>query len=387
MTKKFFIVAGEASGDVLGAKLIAEIKEQFLQKNEKVEFAGVGGKMMEQEGFVSIFDMNELSIMGFAEVIPHIFKLLARIKQVAAEIIKQRPDYVITIDSPDFNFRVLKKISGFDLPKKIHLIAPSVWAYRQGRAKKIAKLYDLLLAILPFEPPYFNKYGLKTIFVGHPIMENAPDFSRKISVKKEFREKYGFYQEDTIIYVTPGSRIGEVKRIFKEFIDAINLLKDQVENLSVAIAVVGKTRKTVEEMAKNLEVKYVLIEGSEKYDALFACDFALTKSGTNTLEASLYQIPMLICYKVNFITYIVARLLVRIRFANLVNLIMEKYVIPELLQDKCDAQVIAKNLQYLIKNPEIAKKQIDESVVALKIMGFGAEKSPTQKAVQEILKL
>ena len=161
MTKKFFIIAGEASGDVLGAKLIDEIKQKFLAKDEMVEFIGVGGKSMQEAGLRSIFAMEDLSIMGFVEVLPHLFKILKRINQTADEIIAQKPDFIITIDSPDFNFRVMKKVKNYKGAKKIHLVAPSVWAYREQRARKVAQLYDLLLAILPFEPPYFTKYNLK----------------------------------------------------------------------------------------------------------------------------------------------------------------------------------------------------------------------------------
>lgn len=385
MTKKFFIITGEASGDLLGAKIIKEIKSRF--QGQEVEFVGVGGKMMEKEGFTSIFDINELSIMGFVEVLPHIFKILRRIKQVSREIIKQNPDYVITIDAPDFNFRVIKKIAHLKNIKKIHIIAPSVWAYRESRAQKIAKLYDLLLVILPFEPPYFTKYGLKTEFIGHFIVENEPDFSKKEISRMNFRQKYGFYHNDTIIYMTPGSRFSEVKKIFPEFILAINNLKGKVENLSVVIPIIEKTKDLVEKMALDFEVKYVLIKKEEKEDALFSCDFALAKSGTNTIEISLYKLPMLICYKVNFISYLIARLLVKIKFANLVNLIMSKMIIPELLQKNCYHKIIEKNLEFLIKNPEIAKKQIDESYVALRSLGLGFEEKPSKKAIDEILKL
>jgi len=177
--KKFFIIAGEASGDLLGSKLISEIKLQHTAS----EFIGVGGKLMQEQGLVSIFPMEELSVMGFLEVLPHLSKLLRRINQTAEIIVKEKPDFVISIDSPDFNFRVMKKLQNFNSAKKIHLIAPSVWAYRAGRAQKISKLYDLLLCVLPFEPAYFEKHGLKTVFIGHPLISNAPDFTKKEAEK------------------------------------------------------------------------------------------------------------------------------------------------------------------------------------------------------------
>ena len=385
MTKKFFIIAGEASGDVLGAKLIDEIKQKFLAKNEAVEFVGVGGKSMQEAGLRSIFAMEDLSIMGFAEVLPHLLKILQRISQTADEIMLQKPDFIITIDSPDFNFRVMKKVQKYTGAKKIHLIAPSVWAYREKRARKVAQLYDLLLAILPFEPPYFTKHNLKTIFIGHPIMENAPNMKMKDEASLRFRNKYGFYSSDTLIYVTPGSRKGEVKKIFPEFIKAINLLKGRVDNLSVVIPIVEKTKNIVERMAKSLDVKYVIIDREEKSDALFAADFSLAKSGTNTLEASLYELPMVVCYKVNLLTYFLAKFLLKIKFANLINLIMENEIIPELIQQKCNAETIAQRLEAIISNKKIAQLQIEYSKVALKILGMGSVKRPTEKAVEGIL--
>ncbi len=387
MTKKFFIIAGEASGDVLGGKLIHEIAAQMKQQGDVVKFVGVGGANMEAQGLKSIFPMSDLSVMGFVEVLPHLFTLLARIQQTADEIIAQKPDFIITIDSPDFNFRVMEKLKNYKFAKKIHMIAPSVWAYRARRAQKISRLYDLLLAILPFEPPYFTKYGLKTVFIGHPIIENVPDFTKKAEINQEFRQKNGFYAHDNLIYLTPGSRIGEVKKIFPEFIAAINILKTKVENLSVIVATVDKTRNVVEKMAKDLEVKYVLVAPDEKTSALFAADFALAKSGTNTLEASLYKIPMVVCYKVNFVTYLMAKLLLKIKFANLINLIMDKEIIPELIQQNCESQAIVSKCEALMKNKTMAQLQIKNSEVGLRILGLDAAMKPTHKAVYEILAL
>lgn len=272
-------------------------------------------------------------------------------------------------------------------PKKVHLIAPSVWAYRPKRAKKISKLYDLLLAILPFEPPYFEKYGLKTIFIGNPIVENAPDFSAKKSENLRFRKKYLIAENDLVICITPGSRNGEVKRIFPEFIGAINLLSQKIPNLKIVIPLVDKTRDLVLEMAQELKVEYFLIEKDEKNSALFATDFALAKSGTNTLEFSLYRIPMIIAYKINFLTHFIVKRMVKIKFANLINLILNKELIPEMLQKNCEAEKISAVLEKLILDKNFAEKQITESASALKLMGLGSVVNPSQKAAQEILKL
>ncbi len=385
MVKKFFIIAGESSGDLLGSKLIKEIKSRFENPEKELEFIGVGGKLMKKEGFSSIFDMEELSVMGFTEVLPHIPKLLRRIKQAAQEIRKIKPDYVITVDSPDFSFRVMKRLQDFGTSKKIHLIAPSVWTYRPGRAKKISKLYDLLLAILPFEPPYFTKHGLKTVFIGSPIVENLPDFSNKGQIRQDFRSKYGFAGDDVLIYVTPGSRNFEVKNIFPEFIEAINLLKDDVANLKIVISTVDKTRELVEKMSKDILADYVLVKSEEKEQSLMACDFAMAKSGTNTVETSLYQLPLVVCYKFNALTYFILDKMVTNRFANLINIIMNRYVIKEHIQKDCKGEKIAGSMRELILDLEVARKQIVECQKALEMMGMGSEKSSTQKAVDAIL--
>ncbi len=381
--KKFFLIAGEASGDLLGSKLIRELKLQ----NPQSEFRGVGGKLMQEQGLISIFPMEELSVMGFLEIVPHIPKLLRRINQTVETITTEKPDFVITIDSPDFCFRVMKKLQGQNVFKKIHLIAPSVWAYRENRAKKISKLYDLLLAILPFEPPYFEKYGLKTVYIGHPITENAPNFEEKNRINSEFRKKYAIKNDDILICITAGSRRGEVEKIFPEFIGAVNFLAEKKSNLKVVIPLIDKTRDLVCEMAKRLKVEFFLIEKEEKASAFFAVDLALAKSGTNTLEFSLYHIPMLIAYKVNSLTYSLLKMMVKIKYANLINLVLNREVIPEMLQDNCQAKKIAMLLDKLITDKNYCEKQISESLKVLQVMGVGSKENPSQKAAMEILKL
>ena len=387
MIKKIFIVTGESSGDLLGSKLICELKNSNLP----IEFCGVGGQQMKDCGFESIFPIEDLSVMGFLEVVPHIPKLLKRINQVVEKIQEFQPDILITIDAPDFCFRVLnklKKTSQFNKIKKVHLIAPSVWAYREGRAQKIAKLYDLLLTILPFEPPYFEKYGLKSVFIGHPLIDDAPDFSKKNEINFEFRKFYKIAPDDKLILLTPGSRISEVKRIFPEFIDAINLLKNKIPNIKIVIPIVKKTKNIAEELSKKIAVEYFLIEQQNyKKMALYSCDFALAKSGTNAVETSLYKIPLIIAYKINFLTHFIVKRMIKIKYANLLNLIANREIIPELLQEKCNANLIFEKILGLIENKDCAQKQIDESNNSLEILGLNNIKNPMNLAVNEILKL
>jgi len=390
MIKKIFIIAGEASGDLLGSKFLDE-----LAKNSGYQFQiiGVGGdnikKSGKQFGFQSIFPLEDLSVMGLFEIIPHLPKLIKRINFTVEKIIEFAPDYLITIDSPDFCFRVLKKLkktSSFGQIKKIHFIAPSVWAYREGRAKKVSQLYDLLFAILPFEPPYFEKYGLKTVFIGHPLVDNPPNFSEQKNHNDKFKKTYQLLEDDKLILLTPGSRIGEVKKIFPEFIEAINLLKNHIHNLKVIIPVVRKTHDLVKQLANNIKVPYVLITQEQKKSALFATNFAIAKSGTNAVEISLYNIPLIIAYKINRLTHFFIKRMVKIRFANLLNLLANQEIIPELLQDKCNPQNICDNILYLIKNDQEAKLQIQQAHQSLKKMGLNSIRNPMEIAVAEILK-
>lgn len=381
--KKFFLIAGETSGDLLGSKLMAQIKEI----NKDAKFFGVGGPLMKKQGLKTIFDYNDLAIMGFVEIIPQIPKILNRINLCVKEIININPDYVITIDSPDFSFRVVKKIKNKVNSKKIHLIAPSVWAYREKRAQKIAKLYDLLLTILPFEPPYFSKYGLKSVFIGHPITENKPDLATIKNINKEFRSKNKIDNNDKIILITPGSRISEVKKIYPEFIDTINILNETTNNITVTILVTPKTKKLVEEMSKNLKVRYFLIDNSKKEQALSSANFALAKSGTNNLEISLYQIPLIIAYKVNKLSYFLAKLLIKVKFVNLINILLNKKVISEMLQNDCQSNKLANEMQKLINNDKLQEQQISQANTALNLLGLNLKQEPSAIAAKEIIKL
>jgi len=379
--KKFFLVAGEASGDLLGSKLMKEIKE--AQKD--AEFVGVGGPLMEEEGLKSIFNYEELTIMGFVEILPKIPAILKKIKQTSNEIIKTKPDCIITIDSPDFCFRVMKKVKNVTSAKKVHLIAPSVWAYREKRAAKISKLYDLLLAILPFEPPYFTKYGLKTVFIGHPITENKPDFKKKDEINEQFRDKYDIRKDDKVICTTPGSRIGEVKKIYPEFIEALNILATKDKSIVVTIPMTPKTKNIVSEMSKDLKCKYILVNSDEKKAALLSSNFALAKSGTNNLEFSLYKIPMIVAYKVNYLSYIIGRLLIKIKFVNLINIILNQPVIAEMIQRDCQGKKLAQKLGELMENKKLQVNQINLSQSALSFLGLDFKESPSKKAAKEIL--
>lgn len=390
-----FLIAGEPSGDVLGGKLIAALKEEIKNnkkfQNKKLEIHGVGGKNMSAQGLKSIFDMSELSLMGFVEIVPHLPKLISRINQTTQAIIDLKPNIVITIDSPDFCFRVIKKLNKNSVTtqiKKVHFVAPTVWAYREKRAQKIAKLFNLLLVILPFEPPYFTKYGLKTKFIGHPITENKVIFKNN-----DFRKKYKIKSEESLICLTPGSRMGEVGRILPEMLGAIKILHQKQQNLIFAIATTSKTYAEISQKIAEFKKsetnspKIILVKDDEKLKLFDAADFALAKSGTNTLEMAMYELPMVVTYRTNFITYAIIKMMIKIKFVNLINLILNKEIIKEMLQKDCKAEKLADEMENLIKNKTIAQKQIKESQTVLKLLGLNSKENPSQKAAKEVLSL
>lgn len=389
---KFFIIAGEASGDLLGSKLIEELKKQLINKSCSFEFIGIGGKLMQEQGLETIFAIEELSLMGFVEILPHIPKLIRLINFTAKQIIANEVDAVISIDAPDFSFRVMNKLNKFlkenknlnhsnHQIKKIHLIAPSVWAYRKSRARKIAKIYNLLLAILPFEPPYFEKFNLKTIFIGHPIIENAPNLAFREEEKISFYQRKNISPDNFLMAITAGSRNSEVLKIFPQFIETANQLFRAGYKFVVALPVVTKTREIVISMSRNLEMPYFLVENKEeKHSMMMACDIAICKSGTNSLEFSLYQIPLIIGYKINYLSYLIVKMLIKIKFANIINLIANQEIIPEAIQQNCSPEYLLPKIKELLTNKNFANQQIKDSQKILKILGLEQTIKPTTKA-------
>ena len=381
--KKICVIAAEPSGDLLGSKLIKELKLTF----PSAKFHGVGGQLMISQGLETIFPMEDLTVMGIVEVIPHLPIIFKRLRQTAEFIKYNQPEIVITIDSPDFCFRLIKKIQHLKMIKKVHLIAPSVWAYRQGRAKKIAKLYDLLLAILKFEPPYFEKYGLKTVFIGHPIIDSAPDFSKRDEIRKKFRNHHNILEDDFLLCLTPGSRNSEVTKIFPEMIRAVNDLYKEKPNLKIAIPLVKKTANLVKKLSEEITAPYVLIYNDEKESLFFGSDFGIAKSGTNAVELSLFQLPIIVCYKVNYLTYFFLKMLIKIKFVNLINLIVDREVIPELLQQNCSSKKILWQLKKFIDDENLRKKQISDCALALIEMGLNSNISASKKACNAIFEI
>ena len=376
--KKIFLIAGEPSGDHIGARLIEKIRDQAPCK---VQFFGVGGPEMEAKGHLSIFPMKELSVMGIVEVLPHLPRILSRVRQTVNSVISEDPDILITIDSPGFSNQVVARLRDHR-SIKVHYVAPTVWAWRPWRVHKYKKNYDMVLALLPFEPPFFEKVGLPCHYVGHPVLEYGADKGNG----HLFRERHGIPAKAVVLCILPGSRRGEVRRLAPIFGTVLNILLKRGYSFHVFIPTVETVAKTLLDHVRDWPVTVTILSDSkEKYDLMAASNAAIAASGTVSLELALAKVPTIIAYKVASITAPILGLLLKVKFVNLINIILNKEAVPERLQHLCKPAIIADDLERLLDDNE-KKKQIRRVSPALKKLGVG-EKPPSSRAAQIILKL
>lgn len=374
-----FLMAGEPSGDALGARLMAAAKRLT---GGQVRFIGVGGEKMIAEGLVSLFPMGELTLFGVFELLPHLPNLIRRIDQTAAEIVRQRPDAVIGVDSPGFTLRVAKKVraSAPGIPL-IHYVAPTVWAWKPKRAAKYAALYDHLLAILPFEPPYFEREGLPCSFVGHSVVESGAgqgDAAR-------FRAQHGLSASDRLVAVLPGSRKGEVSRLLPDFRATLERLLPTHPTLVAVVPTVATVRDRVAAALADWPLRTILVEGdAAKHDAFAAAEAALAASGTVALELALARLPSVIAYRLNPITVALYRRLIRVKYVNLVNLMLDRMLVPELLQEDCRPDHLARELGRLLDDPQARQEQIDGVAEVARWLGQG-DVPPSERAARVVL--
>ena len=376
---KVYLIATEPSGDVIGSNLIKSLKK--VNKN-KVQFFGIGGPKMIKSGLVkSLFSINELSIFGIFEIIPKIFKVFSLLKKTENDLLKIKPNVLVTIDSPDFNFRILKRISDKTLQtKKIHYVAPTVWAWRSGRAKYLSNYIDKLLTILPFENKYFKKYNLVTKFVGHPIYEIKKN--KKIN-KKKLYIKYKIKNGYKIISFLPGSRLSEIKKSIPVLIKTINLIRIRSNlNIHILFYILPHLKKYFNKY--KFDFSYSLVDETDKYDAFKISNAAISTSGTVAVELSYFNIPTIVIYKLNFLSYLIAKIFVKIKHANLLNILEKKYIIPEFLQFKCRPKLIVNEVLKLLNNNSYTKKQLYESKKSLLKLKIN-NKLPSINAVNEII--
>lgn len=373
--KSIYIIAGEASGDMMASRIILELRK--LRGN--IQFHGVGGPKMAEMGIDSLFDIKQISLMGFIEILPHIFKIKSLIQRTVEDIKAKKPDIVITIDSPGFCFRVAKCIRQLPLDTKLmHIVAPSVWAYKPGRAKKFAAVYDHLLTLLSFEPPYFEKEGLASTFIGHPV------FEQEFGGGEAFRKKHKIDRDTKLVLITPGSRKGEIVRHIQIFHDALKKLSRHYSKFMVCFALTDH-EDIVRAYLKTASFQYMIISGDERLQAYAAADVALAKSGTNTLEIAASKTPMIVAYKLNIFTYMIIKCLAKVKYATLINIIGKREIIQEFLQYNCTANNLYVALREMLDYQEIGEAQMRDAQAILKTMGFRSETRPSQNAAKAIL--
>ena len=323
---KIFIIAGEVSGDILGAKIMREMPG--------IDFIGIGGQNMKNAGLKTLFPMSDLAVMGFFEVLAHASTLTKRIKQTISAIIDEKPDVVLTIDSPGFAKSVIKGVRKKRILKNTkfyHLVAPQVWAWGAKRARKYAKIFDKLYAFFDFEKPYFEKYGLPVVAVGHPISDGLNKYKKTV-------------KDDKIITFIPGSRMSEVKRLLPVFRETVEMLGDEYKYV---IPTVETTDSYIRQNIKNWEIKPDLIASNERYNIYANTYIAVAASGTVSAELAIMHIPTIVVYKMNPLTALLARMLVRVKWASLVNILMNKTIFPELLGGQANPLEITKHIKKL----------------------------------------
>lgn len=383
-----YLVAGEDSGDRLGASLMMALQETAHQQ---IHFSGVGGARMVTHGLHSLFPMTELSLMGLAEVLPHVPKILKRLRETADDIMAKKPDVVITIDSPGFTFRLAKMLRKRNCAAKlVHYVAPSVWAWRPGRAKTTAQLFDHLLCLLPFEPPYFEREGLRSTWVGHPAIYDHRSLMqlRKSGEGDRFRRQHEIGLDAPLLCVLPGSRRGELQRHLPIFVQTLRQLAKQHPRLISAWTVDPRFVDTVEQAVSGLDIRCIIISHEEeKHAAIAAANAALVKSGTVTLEVALIGTPMSVAYRVHPLSALVARPLIRTAYYTLLNIALGRPFIPEYIQEDCEPVKLSNALHILLSDDAAARQQIEDGKKALGILGLEADTSPSKRAAGAVLGL
>ena len=372
--KRIFIISGEKSGDIIAEGIIQKIQNAF----PNCQIQGIGGESFSKNGLKSLFNQSELSIMGFFEILPKIFRILQLIKATINAIETFQPEHIITIDSPGFNFAIAKKVKNLQINSKIHhIVAPSVWAYKKNRAKKVAKLYNTIFCILPFEPPYFTKFGLKTIFIGYPPFHNMEAVKKEVATKEK--------SSKIIIPITLGSRNSEITKHTPIIKQVIEILSGRFTNIEFTILTLPHFHGKIAKDFSQVRNAKVISNDAEKWQTVQNANFVLAKSGTNVMEFALLGIPSIVFYRANIVTEIAIKLMAYTKFATLLNFTAGKYILPEFLQSKATANSIAMKAKEWLENPNLLLNIQNE--MALELKKFESKIQPQEIIFNEICNL
>ena len=349
--KKIFILTGEPSGDKLASTVVAKLK----QNHSDIEYLSVGGSHLNSIGVKSIYDLKEITYIGFTSVILNILKIRNKINTTVKKIIEFNPDILLSVDSPDFTLRVAEKVKKINPKiKTIHYVAPQVWVWREGRVKKFKKFLDHILLLFNFEKKYFDKENIKNTFVGHPLLENKENIKTDLSNLIKNDKK--------IISLFAGSRTSETNILLPILLNFIKLMNEKFNQYYFIFHATDQNKDLIKDelKKKNLINVDVISDEGIKSQILSKSVFAVAKSGTVSLEICNLKVPSIIIYKMNLINFFIVKFLVKVKFANIINIINQKEIIPELIQNECNSKEIFRSVVYFLKNPELMKKQIHD---------------------------
>ena len=349
--KKIFILTGEPSGDRLASKVIAKLKNS----KPDIDYLSVGGEHLKALGIKSLYDLKEITYLGFTRVLLNIFKIKKKINQTVDKIIEFDPDILFSVDSPDFTLRVAERVKKLRSEiKTIHYVAPQVWVWREHRVKKLKKFLDHILLLFPFEKKYFEKENIKCTFVGHPLLEdNEKD---KIDISNIIDE------DKKIISIFSGSRSSEINVLMPILLKFIKMMKEKYNDIHFIFHTTNEHRATLKNQVSHEDLENCDVISDEKIKSyiLKKSFFAVAKSGTISLEICNANVPSIIIYKINFINFFIVKMLVKVKFANIINIAAGKEIIPELLQEKCNAKNIFNKVDEFLTNPDLSTNQINQ---------------------------
>ena len=349
--KKIFVLTGEPSGDKLASKVVSKLQQNYSD----IEYLSVGGSHLNRHGVKSIYDLKEITYIGFTSVFFNILKIRNKINITVKKIIEFNPDILLSVDSPDFTLRVAEKVKKINPKiKTIHYVAPQVWVWRRGRVKKFKKFLDHILLLFNFEKKYFDKENIKNTFVGHPLLEN-----------KENTKTYLpnlINNDKKTISLFAGSRTSETNILLPILLDFIKLMNAKFNQYYFIFHATDQNKDLIKDELKKNKFSNVEVISDEsiKFQILSKSIFAVAKSGTVSLEICNLKVPSIIIYKMNVINFLIVKFLVKVKFANIINIINQKEIIPELIQNECNAKEIFRSVVYFLKNPELMNKQIND---------------------------